>query len=177
MFVCFVWFYFFVLYVSVLNNVFDIISLWHTWINVLGWNEISGLQMITQPNKTIVSFIGSNQTFVWNFVLTEEEKAKELKVTFGHWSKEYSMVLGEHLVTFVQNSTANERVYKGNASIARRLNWVGDMERGFVAFQLNNVQAHDSSDYGIRFRVDGFPPETEESGFTLSTEVWNHLFF
>ena len=127
--------------------------------------------MITQPNKTIVSFIGSNQTFSWNFLLTEEEKAKELKVTFDHWSKEYSMVLGVHLVTFVQDPIGKERVYKGNASIARRLNWVGDMARGFVAFQLTDVQAHDSSDYGIRFRVDGFPPETEESGFTLSVQV------
>ena len=127
--------------------------------------------MITQPNKTIVSFIGSNQTFSWNFVLTEEEKAKELKVTFGYWSKEYSMVLGDQLVTFVQDSTAKGTVYKGNASIARRLNWVGDMARGFVAFQLTDVQARDSSDYGIRFRVDGFPPETEESGFNLFVQV------
>ena len=134
-------------------------------------NKANALQMITQPNKTIVSFIGSNQTFSWNFLLTEEEKAKELKVTFGHWSKEYSMVLGDHLVTFVQDPIGKERVYKGNASIARRLNWVGDMARGFVAFQLTDVQARDSSDYGIRFRVDGFPPETEESGFTLSVQV------
>ena len=127
--------------------------------------------MITQPNKTIVSFIGSNQTFSWNFVLTEEEKAKELKVTFGYWSKEYSMVLGDQLVTFVQDSTAKGTVYKGNASIARRLNWVGDMARGFVAFQLTDVQARDSSDYGIRFRAGSFPPKTEESGFTLSVQV------
>ena len=127
--------------------------------------------MITQPNKTIVSFIGSNQTFSWNFLLTEEEKAKELKVTFGHWSKEYSMVLGDHLATFVQDSIAKERVYKGKASIARRLNWVGDMARGFVAFQLTDVQARDSSDYGIRFRAGSFPPKTEESGFTLSVQV------
>ena len=134
-------------------------------------NKANALQMITQPNKTIVSFIGSNQTFSWNFLLTEEEKAKELKVTFGHWSKEYSMVLGDHLVTFVQDPIGKERVYKGNAPIARRLNWVGDMARGLVAFQLTDVQAHDSSDFGIRFRVDGFPPETEESGFTLSTQV------
>ena len=45
------------------------------------------------------------------------------------------------------------------------------MARGFVAFQLTDVQARDSSDYGIRFRVDGYPSETEESGFTLSTQV------
>ena len=134
-------------------------------------NKANALQMITQPNKTIVSFIGSNQTFSWNFLLTEEEKAKELKVTFGHWSKEYSMVLGDHLVTFVQDPIGKERVYKGNVPIARRLNWVGDMAHGFVAFQLTDVQARDSSDYGIRFRVDGFPPETEESGFTLSVQV------
>ena len=127
--------------------------------------------MITQPNKTIVSFIGSNQTFSWNFLLTEEEKAKEFRVAFGHWSKEYSMVLGEHLVTIVQDPIGKETVYKGDASIARRLNWVGDMARGFVDFQLTDVQARDSSDYGIRFRVDGFPPETEESGFTLSVQV------
>ena len=127
--------------------------------------------MITQPNKTIVSFIGSNQTFSWNFLLTKEEKAKELKVTFGHWSKEYSLVLGLHLVTFIQDPIGKETVYKGNVSIARRLNWVGDMARGFVAFQLTDVQARDSSDYGIRFRVESFPSETEESGFTLSTQV------
>lgn len=134
-------------------------------------NKANALQMITQPNKTIVSFIGSNQTFSWNFLLTEEEKAKEFRVAFGHWSKEYSMVLGEHLVTIVQDPIGKETVYKGDASIARRLNWVGDMARGFVDFQLTDVQARDSSDYGIRFRVDGFPPETEESGFTLSVQV------
>ena len=134
-------------------------------------NKANALQMITQANKTIVSFIGSNQTFSWNFLLTEEEKAKELKVTFGHWSKEYSMVLGDNLVTFVQDPIGKERVYKGNVPIARRLNWVGDMARGFVAFQLTDIQARDSSEYGIRFRVDGFPPETEENGFTLSVQV------
>ena len=134
-------------------------------------NKANALQMITQPNKTIVSFIGSNQTFSWNFLLTEEEKAKELKVTFGHWSKEYSLVLGLHLVTFIQDPIGKETVHKGNVSIARRLNWVGDMARGFVAFQLTDVQARDSSDYGIRFRVESFPSETEESGFTLSTQV------
>ena len=134
-------------------------------------NKANALQMITQPNKTIVSFIGSNQTFSWNFLLTEEEKAKEFRVAFGHWSKEYSMVLGEHLVTIVQDPIGKETVYKGDASIARRLNWVGDMARGFVDFQLTDVQARDSSDYGIRFRVDGFPPKTEESGFTLSVQV------
>ncbi|XP_022796182.1 fibroblast growth factor receptor 3-like [Stylophora pistillata] len=132
------------------------------------WKEISGLQMITQPNKTTISFIGSNQTFAWNFILTEEDKAKELKVTFAHWSNEYNMIEGDHMVTFVRKPTGNEAVYKGSLSIAKRFHWVGDMARGFVAFQLINVQAKDASDYGIRFRVDGFPPDTDESGFTLS---------
>ena len=96
-------------------------------------------------------------------------KSSKLPLVIG--AKNIAWFLGDQLVTFVHDSTAKETVYKGNASIARRLNWVGDMARGFVAFQLTDVQAHDSSDFGIRLRVDGFPPETEESGFTLSTQV------
>lgn len=86
LFTCFVWLYLylFVLSVSGLNDDFNFMlkpssELSHTLNNFLGWKEISGLQMITQPNKTIVSFIGSNQTFTWNFILTEKDK-----VIFAH---------------------------------------------------------------------------------------------
>lgn len=71
------------------------------------------------------------------------------------------MIEGDHLITFVRKSIATETVYKGSLSTAKRLHWMGDMARGFVAFQLINFRAKDASDYGIRFPIDGFPSDTD----------------
>ena len=58
-------------------------SAWKTWlIGVLGWNEISGLEIITKPNETTISFTGSNQTFTWNFNLAHF--GGEIKATDSH---------------------------------------------------------------------------------------------
>ncbi|PFX15035.1 Fibroblast growth factor receptor [Stylophora pistillata] len=127
--------------------------------------------MISQPNKTVVSFIGSNQTFSWNFKLTEEEKSKKVEVVFASWNKKYDYITGDHWVTYVRESNGSESVVKDKeALIARRLKWVGDLARGFVAYQLLNVQQQDTSDYGIRFRVSGSSRSVED-GFTLSAQV------
>ncbi|XP_022806967.1 fibroblast growth factor receptor 3-like [Stylophora pistillata] len=136
-----------------------------------GLNGICGFEMISQPNKTVVSFIGSNQTFSWNFKLTEEEKSKKVEVVFASWNKKYDYITGDHWVTYVRESNGSESVVKDKeALIARRLKWVGDLARGFVAYQLLNVQQQDTSDYGIRFRVSGSSRSVED-GFTLSAQV------
>lgn len=131
------------------------------------WNEISGLEIITEPNETTISFTGSNQTFTWNFNLTLEEKSKQPTVIFAHWRKEGEGISGYHWVTVIRESNGRESVKKyTEALITRRLQWVGDLARGFVAFQLLNVQLNDSSDYGIRFCIDRCR-HLKESGFTL----------
>nr|XP_058941782.1 fibroblast growth factor receptor 3-like [Pocillopora verrucosa] len=131
------------------------------------WNEISGLEIITEPNETTISFTGSNQTFTWNFNLTLEEKSKQPTVIFAHWRKEGESISGYHWVTVIRESYGSESVKKyTEALITRRLQWVGDLARGFVAFQLLNVQLNDSSDYGIRFCIDRCR-HLKESGFTL----------
>ncbi|XP_022801985.1 protein amalgam-like [Stylophora pistillata] len=139
-------------------------------VPLAGLNGICGFKMISQPNKTVVSFIGSNQTFSWSFKLTEGEKSKKLEVVLASWNKKYDYITGDHSVTYVRESNGSESVVKDKeALIARRLNWVGDLARGFVAFQLLNVQQQDTSDYGIRFQVSGSHPM--EDGFTLSAQV------
>ena len=152
-------------------------SAWKTWlIGVLGWNEISGLEIITEPNETTISFTGSNQTFTWNFNLTLEEKSKQPTVIFAHWRKEGESISGYHWVTVIRESNGSESVKKyTEALITRRLQWVGDLARGFVAFQLLNVQLKDSSDYGIRFCIDRCR-HLKESGFTLFVQVRNNFF-
>ena len=139
------------------------------------FNQVHGLQLITQPNGSIVAFTGSNQTFIWKLSLTDKEKPKELRIQFGLWDKEKDIVKGSYLIVLVWKPTEEERVHKGNEPITNRLHWMGDLARGyFVAFQFSNVQRQDSGDYGIRFRVDDFPPEILQDIFTLSVQVRNN---
>ena len=138
--------------------------------------QVHGLQLITRPNRSIAAFTGSNQTFIWNLSLTDNEKPKELKIQFGLWDKEKDHVKGNYLIWLVREPSGNESVNKGKGSesITKRLHWVGDLARGyFVAFQFSNVQRQDSGDYGIRFRVDGFPPDILQDSFTLIVQVRN----
>ena len=111
-------------------------------------------------------FTGSNQTFTWQLSLTDQEKSRQLQVQFGRWGKDQGRV---YLMTFIQEPSANGSV---DTWTLKRLHWVGDLTRDyFVAFKLFDIKLSDSGDYGIRFRVDGFPPATHERLFTLSVQV------
>ena len=134
-----------------------------------------GLELVTQPNRSVVAFTGSNHTFIWNLSLTDKEKPKGFKIQFGLWDKENDIVKGSYLIVLDREPSGKERVYKGNEPITKRLHWMGDLARGyFVAFQFSNFQRQDSGDYGIRFRVDDFPPEILQDSFTLSVQVRNN---
>ena len=135
-------------------------------------DKISGLSFVTEQNKTTMVFTGSNQTFTWQLSLTDQEKSKQLTVQFGRWDKELDNVKGGYLMTFIQEPSDNGSVGTWNL---KRLQWLGDLTRDyFVAFKLFNVKLSDAGDYGIRFRVDGFPIKTKQSWFTLSVEVKMH---
>ena len=128
-------------------------------------------------HSTVLAVTGSNQTLTWNLTgsVTEADKTKELKAQFGYWDTRDAMVI-HYLITYIRQSSGQEMpVRRDNQSaMAKRLFWTGDLSRDYVVtFQLVNVQRADSGDYGIRFRVDGFPPKTLEWWFTLSVEVMN----
>ena len=112
---------------------------------------------------------GSNQTFMWQLNLTDQEKSEGLKAQFGRWNKDEDSVKGRYLMTFIQKPSANGSVETSNL---KRLQWVGDLTRDyFVAFRLFDVKLSDSGNYGLRFRVDFFPPVISLSWFTLSVQV------
>ena len=133
--------------------------------------KVYGLGFVTEPKKTTVVSTGSTQTFTWQLNLTDREKSKKLDVQFGRWDKDLDKVKGRYLSTFSQKPSGN-----GSVKIrGLRFHWVGDLTRDyFVAFKLFDAKLNDSGDYGIRFRVDLFPPETKESWFTLSVQVKTH---
>ena len=132
-------------------------------------DKVYGLSFVTEPNKTTMAFTGSNQTFTWQLNLTDQEKSKQLTVQFGRWDKEQDIVKGGYLMTFIQEPLANGSVETWNL---KRLQWVGDLTHDyFVAFKLFDVKPSDSGNFGIRFRVDGFPIVTSQSWFTLSVQV------
>ena len=134
-------------------------------------DQVYGASFVTEPNNTTVVFTGSDQTFKWQLNLTDQEKAKKLKVQFGPWNKDHG-VADIYLMTFVQEPSANGSVVKTNHSIVKRLLWVGDLTCDyFVAFKLFDVKLSDSGYYGIRFRVDFNPAVTLQSWFTVSVKV------
>ena len=74
-------------------------------------------------------------------------------------------------------SGENETVGRANQSTARRLHWNGDLSRDYyIAFELVNIQRKDAGDYGIRFRVDHFPPTILQHWFSLIVQV-RRIFF
>jgi len=136
------------------------------------FDKVYGLRFVTEPNNTTVVSTGSNQTFTWQLNLTDQEKSKRLDVQFGRWDKDLDKVKGRYLMTFSQKPSANGSV---KIWILKRLHWVGDLTHDyFVAFKLFDAKLNDSGDYGIRFRVDLFPPEIKKSWFTLSVQVKTH---
>ena len=75
-------------------------------------------------------------------------------------------------------SGENETVARANQSTARRLHWNGDLSRDYyIAFELVNIQRKDAGDYGIRFRVDHFPPTILQNWFSLIVQVRRVFFF
>ena len=71
----------------------------------------------------------------------------------------------------------NETVARANQSTASRLHWNGDLSRDyFIAFELVNVQRKDAGDYGIRLRVDHFPPTILQNWFSLIVQVRGFFF-
>ncbi|XP_068731747.1 fibroblast growth factor receptor 1-like [Montipora capricornis] len=125
---------------------------------------LHGLKISSQPNETTVAFIGSNVKLTWNLILTAEEKKEDLEVWFGTWNKNYHFI-DSFLKKFTLNSSGTTNDQTANSSLAWRWFWAGDISRDYtVAYQLTNVQPSDARDYGIRVRVDLFPPPTEELG-------------
>ena len=71
----------------------------------------------------------------------------------------------------------NETVARANQSTARRLHWNGDLSRDYyIAFELVNIQRKDAGDYGIRLRVDHFPPTILQIWFSLIVQVRGFFF-
>ena len=140
------------------------------------FNKVHGLSFVSEPNKTTMASLGSNQTFTWKLSLTEQEKSRQIQVQFGTWNKE-SDIANNYLITFVQEPSGKESVWKANKPINKRLYWVGNLTRDwdyFVAFRLFNSQPYDSGDYGIRIHVEQHSfPVTAQSWFTLSVQVGN----
>ena len=69
-------------------------------------------------------------------------------------------------------SGENETVSRANQSTARRLHWKGDLSRDYyIAFELVNIQRKDAGDYGMRLRVDHFPPTILQNWFSLIVQV------
>ena len=74
-------------------------------------------------------------------------------------------------------SGENETVARANQSTARRLHWNGDLSRDYyIAFELVNIQRKDAGDYGMRLRVDHFPPTILQNWFSLIVQV-RRVFF
>ena len=74
-------------------------------------------------------------------------------------------------------SGENKTVARANQSTTRRLHWNGDLSRDYyIAFELVNIQRKDAGDYGIRFRVDHFPPVILQNWFSLIVQVRGFFF-
>ncbi|KAL9975471.1 hypothetical protein ACROYT_G012632 [Oculina patagonica] len=134
------------------------------------FDQYDTLSFVTEPNKSTVAVTGSNQTFTWKLSLTEQQKTERLLVQFGLWDKELDAAK-HYLIAIVQEPSGNQTVLRKNNSITKRLYWAGDLAHDyFVALKLFSVKPNDSGNYGIRVRVDGFPPRILQSWFTLSVQ-------
>ena len=135
--------------------------------------KANGLAFVSGPDKiTINVTTGSNQTFSWKLNISQEHKERRLKAQFGPWDGGYKFV--NPIITFEQKPSGNTAVIKREENPkSRRLYWVGDLKRDYIAFQLVNIQRDDAGDYGVRLRVENHPdpPLTSQSWFTLTVEV------
>ena len=138
--------------------------------------KVSGLSFNTEPNRTIVAFTGSNQTFKWSLGLTAEERTKEMVASFGAWDESDHDISIPAFLKVVRNLSGKETIIRTSSSaVARRLVWTGDLSRNYyVSFLLINVQPTDSGNYGLEIRVyQGFAPKKKQGWFTLSVQVTN----
>ncbi|CAH3159135.1 unnamed protein product [Porites evermanni] len=145
-----------------LQTTFRLIMLFSAFV------KAHGLAFDSEPNNTTTAAIGSNQTFTWKLSLGEKDKSKQLQVQFGPWDRKYKIVKSFFMIVKQEPSGENKTVARTNQSTARRLHWNGDLSRDYyIAFELVNIQRKDAGDYGIRLRVDHFPPTILQNWFSL----------
>ena len=150
---------------------------WSVSYSVSAFVKAHGLAFDSEPNNTTIAATGSNQTFTWKLSLGEKDKSKQLQVQFGPWDRKYKIVKSFFMTVKQESSGGNETVARANQSIARRLHWNGDLSRDYyIAFELVNIQHKDAGDYGIRLRVDHFPPTILQNWFSLIVQV-RRIFF
>ncbi|KAK2564733.1 Neural cell adhesion molecule 1, partial [Acropora cervicornis] len=129
---------------------------------------IHGFTISRQPNRTTIAFAGSNVTLSWNLILTPKEKTEKLEVWFGTWDN-HNKFIGTFLKKFtLANNLISDETE--NISKAKRWHWNGNVSRTYaIAYQLTNAQHDDAGNYGIRVRVDTWPPEMQSKGpFSLA---------
>ena len=145
---------------------------WTVSYSVSAFVKAHGLAFDSEPNNTTIAATGSNQTFTWKLSLGEKDKSKQLQVQFGPWDRKYKIVKSFFMTVKQEPSRENETVARANQSTARRLHWNGDLSRDYyIAFELVNIQRKDAGDYGIRLRVDHFPPTILQNWFSLIVQV------
>ncbi|XP_067044403.1 fibroblast growth factor receptor 1-like isoform X2 [Acropora muricata] len=129
---------------------------------------IHGFTISRQPNRTTITFAGSNVTLSWNLILTPKEKTEKLEVWFGTWDN-HNKFIGTFLKKFtLANKLISDETE--NISKAKRWHWNGDVSGTYaIAYQLTNAQHDDAGNYGIRVRVDTWPPDMQSKGpFSLA---------
>ena len=145
---------------------------WTVSYSVSAFVKAHGLAFDSEPNNTTIAATGSNQTFTWKLSLGEKDKSKQLRVQFGPWDRKYKIVKSFFMTVKQEPTGENETVARANQSTARRLHWNGDLSRDYyIAFELVNIQRKDAGDYGIRLRVDHFPPTILQNWFSLIVQV------
>ena len=145
---------------------------WTVSYSVSAFVKAHGLAFDSEPNNTTIAATGSNQTFTWKLSLGEKDKSKQLQVQFGPWDRKYKIVKSFFMTVKQEPTGENETVARANQSTARRLHWNGDLSRDYyIAFELVNIQRKDAGDYGIRLRVDHFPPTILQNWFSLIVQV------
>ena len=124
---------------------------------------IHGFTISREPNRTTIAFAGSNVTLTWNLILTPTEKTEKLEVWFGTWDN-HNKFIGTFLKKFtLANKLISDETE--NISKAKRWHWNGDVSRTYaIAYQLTNAQHDDEGNYGIRMRVDTWPPDIQSKG-------------
>ena len=150
---------------------------WIVSYSVSAFVKAHGLAFDSEPKNTTIAATGSNQTFTWKLSLGEKDKSKQLQVQFGPWDRKYKIVKSFFMTVKQEPSGEKKTVARANQSTARRLHWNGDLSRDYyIAFELVNIQRKDAGDYGIRLRVDHFPPTILQNWFSLIVQVRGFFF-
>ena len=64
----------------------------------------------------------------------------------------------------------NPQLSKRHANYVGRVEWVGDISKSYLAFQLNNIKLSDNNTYGCQLDIGGFG-QTIDSKITLIVKV------